>query len=113
MAWGFGSGWLFRGYYQGFLRLGGPRRDSSRSDSGALYFDPNVIKLLGRWKSDTMLRCLRIQAHAHRANLAQKMLDHGACTFAPGSHTEDHDMPLPQETPTALNDIINHAELCD
>ena len=38
MAWGVRSRWLFRGYYQGFLRWGGPRCDSSRSDSGALYW---------------------------------------------------------------------------
>ena len=38
MAWGFDSGWRFRRYYQGFLRGGGPRRDSSRSGRGGVYW---------------------------------------------------------------------------
>ena len=75
--------------------------------------DKDAIQLLGRWKSDAMLRYLRIQAHVHQANYAQLMLDHGSYTFAPGSFTERDDMPLPQETPAAFTDVLNHYELYD
>jgi len=75
--------------------------------------DKDVIQLLGRWKSDAMFRYLRIQAHVYAANLAQKMLDHGSYTFAPGTFTEASDMPLPQETPAAFINVLQHTELFD
>jgi hypothetical protein len=75
--------------------------------------DSAIIKLLGRWKSDAMFRYLRIQAHVHQTNIAQKMLDHGSYTFAPGTYTEAHDMPLPVQTPRAFAHVINHFELYD
>ena len=73
--------------------------------------DPTWIQLLGRWKSDAMLRYLRIQAHVNAAHFSQKMLDHGSFTFAPGTYTSDADMPLPNETPVAFRDILAHAEM--
>ena len=75
--------------------------------------DKDSIQLLGRWKSDAMLRYLRIQAHVHATNFAQLMLDHGSYSFAPGTYTADADMPLPQETPTAFAQVLNHVELFD
>lgn len=75
--------------------------------------DKDAIQLLGRWKSDAMLRYLRIQAHVHATNFAQLMLDHGSYSFAPGSFTEKHDMPLPQETPAAFVQVLHHTELFD
>jgi hypothetical protein len=75
--------------------------------------DPDNIMLLGRWKSNAMFRYLRIQAHVHATNFAQKMLDHGSYTFAPGTFTEDHDMPLPLQTPEAFIEILDHHELFD
>ena len=47
--------------------------------------DTNIIQLLGRWKSDAMFRYLRVQATTHALALSQRMLDHGAFTFAPGT----------------------------
>ena len=73
--------------------------------------DPTWIQLLGRWKSDAMLRYLRIQAHVNAAHFSQKMLDHGSFTFAPGTYTSDADMPLPNETPVAFRDLLEHAEM--
>lgn len=73
--------------------------------------DPTWIQLLGRWKSNAMLRYLRIQAHVNHAHFSQKMLDHGSFTFAPGSFTAAADMPLPIETPIAFRDILAHAEM--
>ena len=75
--------------------------------------DSDVIKLLGRWKSDAMFRYLRIQAHIHKSNIAQLMLDHGSYTFAPGVFVEAADMPLPNETPRAFADVLNHFEIDD
>ena len=45
--------------------------------------DKDAIQLLGRWKSDAMLRYLRIQAASHAHNYAQLMLDNGSYTFTP------------------------------
>jgi hypothetical protein len=61
--------------------------------------DTDVIQLLGRWKSDAMLRYLRVAAHAHSTNLAQGMLTAGAYTFAPGAYTEASVRPIPMQAP--------------
>jgi hypothetical protein len=61
--------------------------------------DSDVIQLLGRWKSDAMLRYLRIAAHAHSNNLAQSMLTAGHYTFAPHTFTSEHAQPIPNEAP--------------
>jgi site-specific recombinase XerD len=45
--------------------------------------DTDVIQLLGHWKSDAMLRYLRVAALAHTSNLSQQMLTAGTYTFAP------------------------------
>ena len=73
--------------------------------------DPTWIQLLGRWKSDAMLRYLRIQAHVNAANFSQLMLDHGSFTFARGVYHAGAHMPLPNETPPAFRDILAHAEM--
>ncbi len=58
--------------------------------------DADVIKLLGRWKSDAMFRYLRTQALAQSRHLSGDMLAHGAFTFAPGV---DQARALPNEAP--------------
>ena len=73
--------------------------------------DKDAIQLLGRWKSDAMLRYLRIQAYAVSANFAQRMLDHGGYTFAPGTYKEQTELPLPVETPADFIDVLHHTEL--
>ena len=73
--------------------------------------DKDVIQLLGRWKSDAMLRYLRIQAHTQSDNFAQKMLDHGAYTFAPGTCTTAQAQPVPLEAPAAFVELLHHSEL--
>jgi hypothetical protein len=62
--------------------------------------DADVIQLLGRWKSDAMLRYLRVAAHAHNSNLAQQMLQSGNYTFAPNTYTAAHAQPVPEQAPT-------------
>lgn len=64
--------------------------------------DANIIQLLGRWKSDAMLRYLRVAAHAFNTNLAQGMLTAGAFTFAPGTDYATTARPLPEQTPAAF-----------
>lgn len=50
--------------------------------------DADVIKLVGRWRSDAMFRYLHAQALPVVNNLARVMLQHGSFTLAPGA-----DMP--------------------
>jgi len=45
--------------------------------------DTDIIRLVGRWKSDEMLRYLHVQALPHTARLAQDMVRHGSFTLLP------------------------------
>ena len=45
--------------------------------------DKDDVQLLGCWKSDAMLRYLRIQAATYAHHYSQHMLNHGAYTFVP------------------------------
>jgi hypothetical protein len=45
--------------------------------------DNDTIKLVGRWKSDAMLRYLHTQAVPAMGNLARSMFQHGNFTFQP------------------------------
>ena len=47
--------------------------------------DNNTIQLLGRWKSDAMLRYLHVQAAPIIRRLAALMYSNGSYTFAPGT----------------------------
>ena len=49
--------------------------------------DADVIKLVGRWKSDAMFRYLHAQALPIAKDLARTMLHHGNFTLAPGTDT--------------------------
>lgn len=70
--------------------------------------DSDAIQLLGRWKSDAMLRYLRIQAAAHAHNYSQRMLDSGDFTFHPTSY---QDGGAPQQAPPAIAALLTHEEL--
>ena len=61
--------------------------------------DKDAIQLLGRWKSDAMLRYLRIQAASIQFNYAQQMLESGSYTFHPQALADDG---LPNEAPVAV-----------
>lgn len=71
--------------------------------------DSNIIQLVGRWKSDAMLRYLRVAALAHNTNLAEGMLRAGAFTFAPGTH--DAFRPLPEQAPDAFISAVQREAL--
>ena len=72
--------------------------------------DGDAIKLLGRWKSDAMLRYLRIQAQVVRHNFSQRMLENGDYTFHP-QRLSSHDLPV--QTPVAVTHLLAHDELYD
>jgi integrase len=68
-----------------------PKDVSARSlrASGAMALlcarvDTDVIKLLGRWRSDEMLRYLHLQAEPVMRDFAAKMLHHGSFVLTPG-----------------------------
>ena len=68
--------------------------------------DSDVIMLLGRWKSDAMLRYLRIQDLS--ASLSQRMLTHGAYTFHPQAFRLEQP---PLQAPVAIHELLAHDEL--
>ncbi len=70
--------------------------------------DKDAIMLLGRWKSDAMLRYLRIQALS--PGFSQRMLDAGSYTFHPQAFREEG---LPNEAPPAVAALLAHDELYD
>jgi hypothetical protein len=72
--------------------------------------DADVIQLLGRWKSDAMLRYLRVAALAHTSNLSQQMLTAGTYTFAPTAYTASA-RPVPLQAPTAFLQAITRENL--
>jgi hypothetical protein len=47
--------------------------------------DPDKIRLLGRWRSDEMLRYLHVQAFPIIASLASQMLLHGQFALIPNN----------------------------
>jgi hypothetical protein len=68
--------------------------------------DKDAIMLLGRWKSDAMLRYLRIQAMT--PGLSQRMLTHGSYTFHPQAFLNQEP---PIEAPAAIHALLAHEEL--
>lgn len=47
--------------------------------------DTDIVRLVGRWRSDEMLRYLHLQAAPLMQHYAQAMLTHGSFTFIPNS----------------------------
>jgi hypothetical protein len=68
--------------------------------------ETDVIKLVGRWKSDPMMTYLRISTLAHSYNLAKSMLTHGGYTFAPEATLDGH--PVPNEAPINFVEALRH-----
>jgi hypothetical protein len=63
----------------------------SLSSSGTMALlcavvDTDIIRLLGRWRSDEMLRYLHVQALPILAPLASQMVQHGNYTLIPNNH---------------------------
>jgi hypothetical protein len=51
--------------------------------------DTDTIRLIGRWRSDEMIRYLHLQALPHTRAIAQDMVRHGAFTFRAGQELPD------------------------
>ena len=62
--------------------------------------DADVIRLLGRWKSDAMLRYLRVAAAAG-SDFMQRMHDAGSFTFAASAFAAAA-QPVPRKVPAAF-----------
>lgn len=57
--------------------------------------DSDIIRLIGRWRSDEMLRYLHLQAHPVMRNFARLMLQGGEYTLIPGQDIPFLDPPPP------------------
>ena len=55
--------------------------------------DPDLICLIGRWRSDEMLRYLHLQAQPVMQNFARRMLQSGVYTLLPGQDVPPIDVP--------------------
>jgi hypothetical protein len=64
--------------------------------------NPDAIQLLGRWKSDFMLRYLRVAAQTNTGFFAARMLAAGAFTFAPNTPAVSDEAPIPKQAPAAF-----------
>lgn len=58
--------------------------------------DTDIIKLVGRWKSDAIFRYLHAQALPVLTNLSRTMLQHGSFRLLPGSNVPPTVLPLLQ-----------------
>ncbi|KAL7454161.1 hypothetical protein ACHAWC_006751, partial [Mediolabrus comicus] len=72
----------------GFLPSDVTARSLRAAGANALLLadvDPNIIRLIGRWKSDEMLRYLHVQAAPLMEQYAKKMLHGGVYTLLPNA----------------------------
>ena len=72
--------------------------------------DRDMIQLLGRWKSDAMLRYLRVAAAANIQPFSRRMLENGSYTFAPAAHQVGPQYLVPTEAPAGLAAIISDTD---
>ena len=63
--------------------------------------DSDIIRLVGRWKSDEMLRYLHVQALPHTTALAHDMVRHGAFSLLPHQPIAPAAAPLLAMVPAA------------
>lgn len=64
--------------------------------------DTSIIQLVGRWRSDVMLRYLHLQAGALMSTLAQTILQAGSFHLVPGQEVPAAAIPLLIEVPEAF-----------
>ena len=56
--------------------------------------DPDIISLIGRWRSDEMLRYLHVQAAPLMADYSKRMLAHGTYNLLPGQEVPAYEVPM-------------------
>lgn len=71
-------------------------------------WDKDKVQLLGCWKSDAMLRYLRMQAMQATSEASKAMLQHGCFSFHPRSNDVDQ---LPRETPAQVFQVLQAGTL--
>ena len=49
----------------------------------------DIIRLIGRWRSDEMLRYLHLQAEPLMQGFSKQMVTHGNYSMLPGQHVPD------------------------
>ena len=85
------------------LGHGGPALTSAAFTAGIA----DVRKLLGRWKSDAMLRYLHVPAMNAKSRFAQSMLDNGLYTFEPATVNPNEPDVLPLQAPPTVRRLAN------
>ncbi|EJK61127.1 hypothetical protein THAOC_18433 [Thalassiosira oceanica] len=84
----------------GMPKLRHPAQDESKSNALLLAnVDTNVIRLIGRWRSDEMLRYLHVQAAPLMQDYARRMVAGGHYNLLPNAQL------VPQELLPA-NDVV-------
>jgi hypothetical protein len=61
--------------------------------------DTNIIRLVGRWRSDEMLRYLHLQAYPLMHTFARQMHSQGSFTLLPGQTVPPAVLPLLDQVP--------------
>ena len=69
--------------------------------------DTNIIKMVGRWRSDAMFRYLHLQAFPLMRSLAPLMLQGGSFTLPPGQDLPLNAAALLGSVPEAATAIID------
>jgi len=90
----------------GFLPSDVSARSLRAAGANALLLsnvDPNIIRLIGRWKSDEMLRYLHVQAAPLMADYAKKMLRGGHYRLLPNEQQLVPPELLPEENLVPLH----------
>ena len=95
-----------------------PDRISSRSlrPGGATALlcadqNPTCIALVGRWRSEAMLRYLRAQTTPAAKRFAALMLQHGSFSFNPVDDTSDTEfLGIPRELPSSYRDRFDPSD---
>jgi hypothetical protein len=61
--------------------------------------DSDIIRLVGRWRSDEMFRYLHAQAYPLMHTFAQQMLNAGSFSLLPGQSVPAQAVPLLNQVP--------------
>ena len=56
--------------------------------------DPDIISLIGRWRSDEMLRYLHVQAAPLMADYSKRMIAAGTYNLIPGQEVPTYEVPM-------------------
>ena len=84
---------VFFGTSLGFTKEDISARSLRAAGANALLFakvDTDIIRLIGRWKSDEMLRYLHVQAAPLMADYSRRMVESGTYTLIPGQSVPMH-----------------------